>query len=261
MVSVLMSVYNAEMTVARAIESILSQTYYPLELILCDDASTDNSWEIMKAYADKDKRIHLIQNESNMGLGASLNRCLEISNGEFIARQDADDYSAPERLEESIQYLVQSNLPYMASGLYVFDENGVWSERKYPESITRHMIAQKNPFFHPTMVFRRKIIMDVGGYRVADITRRTEDYDLVMRLAAQGIIGKNMQKSMYFCYEPPEAYLKHTYRTRLAEMKVRLYGLRVMKAPPWDYIYTIKPAMMLLIPKSLMRKIKERQWR
>lgn len=72
-VSVLMSVYNASETLCAAIESILNQTLADFEFIICDDASTDDSWKIIEMYSHKDKRIRTIKNEKNIGLGASLN--------------------------------------------------------------------------------------------------------------------------------------------------------------------------------------------
>ena len=258
--SVLMSVYNAEKTLEKAIESILCQTFADFEFIICDDASTDYSWEILKNYQRKDRRIQIIQNESNIGLGASLNRCIAVAQGTYIARQDADDVSMPNRLEKTLRYLQQSNAPYVGCGVFIFDETGIWSKRMYPEVITKHIIAQKNPFFHPTMIFQADVVRQVSGYRVSPETRRTEDYDLVMRLAASERIGKNLQEYLYFVYEPKEAYQGQTVKTRMYEIIVRWKGLRRMQAPWGDYIYLLKPVIMCFIPRKILKDIKKIQW-
>lgn len=260
-VSILMSVYNAEATLKAAIESVLKQTYSDFEFIICDDASIDKSLEIIMEYAAIDKRIKVIKNENNIGLGASLNKCLSKAKGHYIARQDADDISMPERLEKTLVYMKTNNYPYVGAGVYVFDENGVWSKRLFPEHITKHIIAQKNPFFHPTMIFQKQVIESVGGYRVARETRRTEDYDLVMRLAGKGVIGKNLQEYLYYVYEPEDAYLRHTKKTRWYEIKVRFYGLRVMQSPFRDYVYLLKPVIMCCIPRKILKHVKQLQWR
>ncbi len=260
-ISVLMSVYNASETLCAAIESILKQTLADFEFIICDDASTDNSWEIIEGYSHKDKRIRAIKNEKNLGLGASLNHCLAIAQGQYIARQDADDISSPNRLEKTLCYLKQYNYPYVGCGVFVFDENGVWSKRLFPENISKHIIAQKNPFFHPTMLFKKDVLQSVQGYRVVKETRRTEDYDLVMRLAAKGIIGKNLQEYLYYVYESTDAYLRHTLRTRLYEIRVRYYGLKIMKSPIGDYVYLCKPLIMCFIPRKLLKIVKKTQWK
>ena len=260
LVSVLMSVYNGAPTLEKAAASVLAQTYRNLELILCDDASTDDTWRIMQRIAAQDARVTVFQNKTNRGLGASLNGCLSRAGGEYIARQDADDVSDPDRIERTMDFLLSSGAPYAACGVRVFDDGGVWSTRQYPQKITTHIIAQKNPFFHPTMVFRRAVLEGVGGYSETPETRRTEDYDLVMRLAAEGVIGENLPEILYSVYEPKEAYLRHNAKTRLCEVRVRARGLRAMGSPASDYIYLVKPLIMACVPRGLMRSLKRLQW-
>lgn len=260
-VSILMSVCDHAKTLPAAIDSILGQTLEGFEFIICDDASTDHTWEVLCEYQAKDPRIKIFQNTSNLGLGASLNKCLGLAVGEYIARQDADDISDPRRLEKTLSYLRTSGAPYVGCGVYIFDDKGVWSQRIYPENVTRHTIAQKNPFFHPTMIFRQGALKAVNGYRETQITRRTEDYDLVMRLAAKGIIGKNLQEYLYYVYEPENAYSKHTFHTRWDEIRVRFNGLQEMRSPLWDYIYLCKPIIMSMVPHKLIRQVKYLQWR
>ena len=259
-ISILMSVYNAEKTLKKSIDSILAQTYTDYEFIICDDASSDSTWSLLEKYKETDDRIVLLRHSENMGLAASLNDCFAIAKGKYIARQDADDISKPERIERTLQYLESTDCPYVACGIYVFDDTGVFSKRLFEEKITKHIIAKKNPFFHPTMMFKREILEKANGYRVAEETQRTEDYDLVMRLAADGFIGQNLQDYLYYVYEPIDAYLRHTRKTRKYELRTRLHGLKLMKSPFYDYIYLIKPIIMSLIPHKLYKKIKQIQW-
>ena len=214
----------------------------------------------MQRIAAQDARVTVFQNKTNRGLGASLNGCLSRAGGEYIARQDADDVSDPDRIERTTDFLLSSGAPYAACGVRVFDDGGVWSTRQYPQKITKHIIAQKNPFFHPTMVFRRAVLEGAGGYSETPETRRTEDYDLVMRLAAEGVIGENLPEILYSVYEPKEAYLRHNAKTRLCEVLVRARGLRAMGSPASDYIYLVKPLIMACVPRGLMRSLKRLQW-
>ena len=254
------SVYNGEATLERAITSVLNQTYQNIEFIVCDDASTDGTWNILKRFEATDSRIWCFQNDTNIGLGASLNRCLNIATAPYIARQDADDISDPDRLEKTMNFLISSKAPYVACGVRIFDDKGVWSYRQHPRFITKHIIAQKNPFFHPTMLFRRTVLDQVGGYSERAETRRTEDYDLVMRLAARGIIGENLQEILYSVYEPADAYLRHTKKTRWYEIRVRWNGLRMMNAPVRDYVYLLKPVIMGMVPRCCLKQVKRLQW-
>ena len=108
LVSVLMSVYNGAPTLEKAAASVLAQTYRDLELILCDDASTDDTWRIMQRIAAQDARVTIFQNKTNLGLGASLNECLARAQGAYIARQDADDVSDSDRIERTMDFLLSA---------------------------------------------------------------------------------------------------------------------------------------------------------
>ena len=102
MISVLMSVYNAEEFLHEAIDSVLAQTYTNFEFIIIEDASTDKSQRIISSY--EDPRITLIQNLSNLGLPRSLNKGINLAKGKYIARMDADDISLPERFEKQLSF-------------------------------------------------------------------------------------------------------------------------------------------------------------
>ena len=104
-ISVLMGIFNCETTLEEAIDSIKKQTYTNWELILCDDGSTDRTYEKAKDIAESDSRIILLRNEKNEGLNKTLNRCLAASCGEYIARMDGDDESLPERFQKQISFL------------------------------------------------------------------------------------------------------------------------------------------------------------
>ena len=104
-VSVILPVYNGERDLAQAIESILAQTFADFELIIVDDGSTDNTASILEQYAARDQRIRVLRNSVNRGIGPTLNRGIESARGEFIARQDADDWSIPGRLALQVAFL------------------------------------------------------------------------------------------------------------------------------------------------------------
>ena len=105
-VSVIMGIYNCGPTLQEAIDSILAQTYSNWELILCDDGSGDNTYAIADEYRRKyPDRIVLLRNESNTGLNHTLNRCLEVATGDYVARMDGDDISLPDRFEKQVMFL------------------------------------------------------------------------------------------------------------------------------------------------------------
>ncbi len=104
-VSIIMSHYNNEQFIRRAVESILNQTYKDFEFLICDDGSTDNSLSIIKEYAAKDSRIKILENGENKGISYSRNRLYAIARGKYAAIMDSDDYSEPTRLEKQVAYM------------------------------------------------------------------------------------------------------------------------------------------------------------
>lgn len=105
-VSVIMGIYNGASSMDDAIVSICNQKYTDWEMILCDDCSTDNTVEKAQQWCQKDKRIHLIYNDHNMGLAATLNHCLQYATGEYIARMDDDDISYSERFCRQVDFWI-----------------------------------------------------------------------------------------------------------------------------------------------------------
>ena len=124
-VSVVVCVYNGEDFLRESIDSILSQTFADFELLILDDASIDSTPQILSECAAQDQRIRLAQNEQNLGLTKSLNKCLALARGEYVARQDADDVSLPERLAKQVEAMdARPELAALGAWVEVIDEQG-----------------------------------------------------------------------------------------------------------------------------------------
>ena len=99
-ITVIMGLFNCEKTLEESINCLIQQTYKDWNLIMCDDGSSDNTYNIAKNIASKyPKQMLLIKNERNMGLNFTLNKCLKLANGEYIARMDADDVCDNKRVK------------------------------------------------------------------------------------------------------------------------------------------------------------------
>ena len=111
-VSIIMGVYNIKSfaEVEETAKSIINQTYTDWEFIICDDGSTNGSFETLKKLEKLDPRIKVIGYENNQGLSTALNACIDSSTGRYIARQDSEDLSYPDRLEREIAFLEVSNV-------------------------------------------------------------------------------------------------------------------------------------------------------
>jgi len=182
-VSIIMSVYNGERYLRAAIESILEQSYSNFEFIIINDASTDNSAQIINSFADA--RIKRIENPTNLGLTRSLNKALSEARGDLLVRQDADDISYPGRLIRQIDFIEENPaVGLLGTGYDIINWQGIVLDTIVPPATDRELrdrLEVTNPFCHGTVVMRRSCLEKVGGYR-ADFPV-TQDYELWLRMA------------------------------------------------------------------------------
>lgn len=179
--SVVMPVHNALPHLDAAIRSILDQSYRDFEFVILDDASTDGSTERIREWAAADQRIRLIQSKRNLGPVGSSNLVVEQARAPLIARMDADDTCSPDRLEREFEILCARPHAGVVGTLYeVIDEHG--RRLRGPESWRLTRRTPFVPFAHGSMMFRRTIFDQVGGYR--EVCEYWEDQDLVVRMSA-----------------------------------------------------------------------------
>ena len=244
----------------KAVDSVLTQTMGDFEWIICDDGSTDETFQVLTDLAGRDSRIRLIRNDQNLGLAASLNHCLEYARGELIARQDADDVSDPRRFEKQIAFLdSHPEVDFVGSNVTLWDEAGPWRERQFPAHPQPKDFRFTMPFVHGALMFRRGALDRVEGYRVAKETRRAEDYDMLMRMYAAGLRGANLQEPLYAFLEDRAAQKRRKYRYRLDEVVVRWKGFSRLGLLPGALPYVLKPLVVGLIPHRLLKKLRQRK--
>ncbi len=190
-VSVLMSCYNASRWLHEAIDSVLAQTHSNFELILINDGSTDETWNIIQNYQDRDQRIVALSKQ-NTGLADSLNVGLSKAKGAWIARLDADDFCEPMRLEQQLDFVRNHpEVVLLGAGFVEIDEAGRSIKTQlYPSrhrKLLRHMERSQRFFPHSSAFFSRQLARDVGGYN--PLFRKTQDRDLWFRFAERGEIA------------------------------------------------------------------------
>lgn len=254
MISVLMGVYNAEKTVARAIRSLF--TYRgEMEVIAVNDCSADNTAEILSALAAEFPALKVLENERNGGLTYCLNRALRECAGDYVARLDADDVNRVGRFEKQLAFLDKHpEYAFVGGNARLFDEEGVYARRRFPQQVMLAHVIRENPFIHPTLLFRKSALDKVNGYRDIEKTVRCEDYDLVFRLYAEKLFGYNLNEDLISYYEPRKGSGKHTKRTRRNEFYVRRYGSRINRSAK-GRLYALKPLILSLLPERLYRKL------
>lgn len=259
-ISIIMGVYNpkSKKQITDAVMSIVNQSYDNWELILCDDGSDEKYKETIEEVSKLDNRIRLIKNSINRGLGYSLNKCLEVAEGDYIARMDADDISEEKRLE--IEHVFLENHPeydWVGTNSKLFDEDCIWGDDKVPEKPESNDFLKYSPYIHPTIMFRKKELSEAGGYSTSDLTRRCEDYELFMRLHENGKKGYNIQEPLLLYREDQNTYSKRNMSNRMKEMIVRYQGFRKLGIlHPGTFVFVIRPVIGGILPTSFLKYIR-----
>lgn len=187
MVSVIMSIYNEELRwIDKAIKSILYQTYKDIEIIIIIDNPNINKvvLEFLNSLSVKRNNIKIIVNKHNLGLAMSLNKGIAISEGEFIARMDADDISDLDRIRKQVDYLLENKLDLVSTNKINIDENDeIVSKDKKITKDPNKILQYSNIIVHSSVLIKSKVLKSLGGYRNFF---NSEDLDLWLRLTENG---------------------------------------------------------------------------
>ena len=195
-VTILMTVYNGSDYLNEAIESALCQTLYNFEFLIIDDASTDNSIEIINSYSDS--RIKLLINDKNIGQTASLNAGLARAQGEYIARFDQDDVCLPKRLEEQAAFLKKNpSISIVCSREYSIDKKGekigAWTrELNNYGAFLAYIILGINPIWTPSVMFIKDDILQLDGFD--ENYGPASDFELWSRIALKRLNAQVVPK-------------------------------------------------------------------
>jgi glycosyltransferase involved in cell wall biosynthesis len=167
LVSVVMSVYNNAGDVGRALDSLLAQTYPNLEIVVVNDGSRDGSGDVLEAYAARDPRVRVFHQE-NAGLGPAVNRAMREARGVYLARHDADDASAPTRIERQVEYMeARPDVVLCGTWIRFVDPEGrpvATMEVPDDEALLRRMMEQgSNPLMHGSVMMRPEALEGGGG--------------------------------------------------------------------------------------------------
>lgn len=251
-ISVIMSVYNGRPYLKEAIRSILTQTYKNFEFIIVDDASTDDSLKYLKSL--KDQRIIIIKNKKNLGLAASLNKALQISSGNFIARMDADDISLPERFKSQLDYLSKhKEVDLCGSWVDLIDEKGQKiGEKKYPTNNLdiKKALCWYPPIIHPTLMSKAKVFKVLHGYKKE--YDMAEDYELLLRAKNTFTMANVDRKLLLWRLWDKRRSRQEMDKMDKIDLKIKIEALRKGYFGPLYLFVVIKKIIMTyMLPLSL----------
>lgn len=256
-ISVIMGIYNCASTLQEALDSLYAQTCQDFKLIMCDDCSTDNTYEVARQYAEMKDNIVLIRNERNRKLAATLNHCLEYVDTEYVARMDGDDISEPTRFERELSFL-ESHPEYdiVSTAMTFFDESGDYG-RNYPKEVPVAADFKKGtPFCHAPCMVRTKAYRAVNGYTASSRVERVEDYYLWYKMFKAGFKGYNISEPLYKMRNDRAAFARRKVRDRFRGYKVELEVLRGLRIP-YARFYALLHLGKVLVPVRIQRFIKK----
>ncbi len=255
LISVIMATYNCENSIVESIESIINQTYTNWEFIICDDCSTDRTYQILQDYKGKyPNKFVILKNKQNSKLSYSLNHCLKYAKGKYIARMDGDDKSDFERLRKQIEFL-KSHRQYQLVGtsMRIYDGEQYLGVRKSKEIPNKFDLLYGPCFAHATIMTYKSVYDKLGGYLVSKRTERGQDYDLWFRFFAMGYKGYNMPEPLYIVTEDEACYKRKKFKYRIHTTMTAIHGYRINEFPKRYYIFAFKHIVAGMIPQKILK--------
>lgn len=249
LVSVLMAVYNCEKTVEDAIKCIQDQTYNNWELIIVDDCSNDNTYNVVQRLSINDSRIKVFKNDTNKTLAPSLNVCANYASGSFFARMDGDDICDNTRFEKEMAVLLSHpEFAVVSCSLKFFDENGEYGKVLYKECPQKEDFARTSPICHAGCIIRKDVFEQLGGYDESPAVERIEDYDLWIRLYNEGYQAYNLQEYLYSMRDDRNAIKRKKFKYRVNEYRLRKKACELFDLPLKFKVQQFTPLLLGIMP-------------
>lgn len=255
-ISVIMGIYNQQNTeqLSEAIHSVLEQSFREFEFIIYNDGSDVDVTEYLRECSRLDDRIRFIDCPVNHGLAYSLNSCIGVARGKYIARMDGDDICMPKRLQIQYDYLEQHpEIAFVGGNAGLIEGNDIWGVRRMPERPNARDFLRYSPYIHPSVMIRRSVFEETEGYHTERETLRCEDYELFMRLWRLGYQGCNLQQELLLYREDHDSYQRRRWRYRIDEMKLRYRNFKELHILfPDGWIYVLRPLAAAIVPGNLI---------
>lgn len=256
-ISVLMGVYYQQKELEflkKSIQSILSQTMADFELIICDDGSTKEACNCIDTFANHDKRVIVVRGVQSHLLPVKLNACLRVAKGRWIGRMDDDDFSHPNRFYVQMNYLkAHQSVSFVGCNVNVVRDGEVVGQRIFPEFPSVRDFYFVQPFIHPTLILKKEVLDAVNGYSEDKHCILCEDYDLLLRLYANGYQGANVQDILFDYTISNATGNNRKMMHRINEVVTRFRRFRELKCLPYALPYVIKPVVVGIMPKRIVR--------
>ena len=254
-VSVLMSVRDGAPWVRAAVASVLAQTAADLELIVIDDGSADATGEILAALAEPRLRV---ERQAPTGLTRALNRAIGLARAPLLARLDADDVALPERIARQRAFLdAHPDVGLLGTGareVDLHDREVAVVRPPAEDGAIRRALIRTNPFVHSSVMARRSVLAEVGGYDEA--LPVAQDYDLWMRMSRVTRLGNLPEPLVTRRLLPGRVSAARDAERLSTEVRVRWRAVQSGAYPWWCAVFVVKPFAARLLPDPLRERLR-----
>jgi glycosyltransferase involved in cell wall biosynthesis len=258
-VSVVTTVYNGEAYFERAIPGILAQTFEDFEFILVDDGSTDGSLARLRELAERDRRVRVFA-PGRLGAAAAYNYGVSQAVGEYVARQDFDDRSYPDRLRLQVALLDAQPDVGVVGGYYVLvdERRGERYVRMPPteHAAIRSAMARYVPIAHTVATFRRSVWTEAGGYPLVD---NLIDLRFYLRVGKLGWRFANVPEVVgeHYVHDASWFHRSIRYVERQRDLaRVQAQAVRELGLPRWMYVFALGRHAYAYIPPAFKRVVR-----
>ncbi len=234
-VSVVMPLYNNAEYFSQAVESILNQSFSDFECIVIDDGSEDESPDLLRAYAKRDRRIRPIFLQKNKGVAYATQRGVEVSKAPLVARMDSDDLSLLCRLQKQYDYLQKhEDVGLLGCGFFRFKEDAQGCKRTVGSGVfvlskreerDRYRTGRSPILCTPSVMYRRKIALQAGGYR-SFFANGAEDRDFVLRMHERTVVANLADKLYAYRLNPDSSFRNNKAGVKACTMIATYCALR-----------------------------------
>lgn len=234
MVSIITPTYNSERFISKTVDSIISQTYDDWELLITDDCSTDNTWSLLSAYAEKDDRIKIFQLERNSGPGVARNNSIQHAKGRFIAFCDSDDLWIPNKVEKQVKFLLENDLIFTYSAYQKINEAGIKGGTiNIPTSITYNSLLKTCPIGCLTAIYDAQ---KIGKIYMPEIRKR-QDYGLWLKIFKQIGSARGMNEVLGFYRERKNSVSSNKIKAAYYHYRILREVAKVPTIKAWYYFF------------------------
>lgn len=221
-VSVVIPAYNAAKYLPAAIESILSQTFQDFEVIILDDCSTDNTWDVIQEYAKRNARIRPFRNLRNLGIAGNRNKGVSLATGKYLVWQDADDISLPTRIEKQLHFMeLHPEVGIVGGYIELFRDQTNLGVRKYPsvDAAIRQCIFRYSPIAQPAAMIRMEVLLQVGEYDLK--YPPAEDLDMTFRIGEKYVLANLQEVVLRYRESNTSATSTRLKKMEMATLEIR----------------------------------------